>query len=109
MRISQHCSSSLLYLPIEEGGMGLRNLWDLYKEINIADLGEVINFHNENSLYYKTSIQRTRDLYNEGISWNQKSKISKEQYKKYWIARTIKLTKKEEITIYNNKLDFIYK
>jgi hypothetical protein len=63
MKISQCCPSSLLYLPIEKRGMGLRNLWDLYKKINVADLGEMINFHNENSLYHRTSIQRIKDLY----------------------------------------------
>jgi hypothetical protein len=62
MKISINCPSSMLFLNIEERGMGLRKLWNLYREINIADMMKVINFVDKKSLYYNTSKQRLDDL-----------------------------------------------
>jgi hypothetical protein len=62
MNISIRCLSSLLKMKIKEGGMGLRDLWDVYKEINIGDLGDVSNLQDEESLYFRTTMQRTKDI-----------------------------------------------
>jgi hypothetical protein len=44
MRISIMCPSSIIHLREDRGGLGLRKLWDLYREINLSDLMEVMNF-----------------------------------------------------------------
>lgn len=60
--------------------MGLRDLWDIYK-INIGDLEDVCNFKEKNSLYYKTIMQRYKDLKEyKKIELGKKKKIAKEDY-----------------------------
>lgn len=107
LKISVRCPTTLLYLRNKSGGMGIRGLWNLYTEINIADLLDVINFQDRSSLYYKTSIQRLIDLkINNNVDPTSPKGIEKPLYTKYWGARVIHLCKKENIKIENNKLHF---
>jgi ribonuclease HI len=104
MGISIRCPTSLLKMEVKGGGMGWRDLWDIYKEINIGDLGDVLNFQDKESLYYKTTKQRMKDVSRtENIAIGKKNMITNEVYNKYWIARALRLTQKEKIEVIENK------
>ena len=91
MRVSIKCPSSLLHLEIGEGGMGLRKLGDIYREINIANLLDLVNYADKKSLYYLTSRQRMDDLADRKIinihnpkknrKWPNKKMVDGQNYK----------------------------
>jgi hypothetical protein len=104
MKISIRCPTSLLKMEVRKGGMGWRDLWDLYCEINIGDLGNVMNFQKEESLYHRTTIQRITDIKKElKIDLERNNKITKEQYNNYWGARVSRLIQKEGMNVQVNK------
>lgn len=108
-RVSIQCPTTLLKMDPKEGGMGVRDLWEIYKEINIGDLGDVLNFHDKQSLYYRTTKQRIEDIEKTNkINMERKNKIVKDNYNKYWVVRAIRLAQKEGITIVKNKKEIEY-
>lgn len=110
LNISVRCPTSLIFMRKEDGGMGIRSLKDLYAEINITDLFEVLNFHNKDSLYYKTTIQRIVDLKNKaGIDPTDIGRMNNKLKERCWVARTIALMKKSELVSINNKVEGWFK
>jgi hypothetical protein len=101
--------SNNVHLPNNEGGMGVRNLWDLYKEINISDFNVMINYQDKNSLYHKTGIQRLKDITEKIRGWNNLNIFDKRRYNKNWIIKALYLMKEDNIQVYNNKLEFYHK
>ena len=100
MKISIKCPISLLKIEWKNREMGMRNLWEVYKKINIGDMGEMLNFGEEESFYHQTCSQRMRDIEKElGVGIDKKYCVIKELYNKYQIVRVLKLTQKEEIKI----------
>lgn len=110
LKISTRCPTKFLFMDNKNGGMGIRSAKDLYFEINTTDLMECLNYSNKQHTYYKTNIQRMNDLKEDlGIDIIQKCRIPNKIYNRYWIARAIKLIKKNNMEIINNKLTQIVK
>jgi len=104
-QISRQCPTSLIFGPKGIGGLEIRSLKDLYGEILVTDLMELINFTEETTLYHKVGMQRIIDLEKEGrIKWDSLEKIDKEQAQLWWGARAgrqlgeegMKATRKKE-------------
>jgi hypothetical protein len=73
-------------------------------EINIGDLGDVMNFKNEKSLYRRTTLQRINDIKRvNNINMEKNNKNTKETFNNFWVARVIRLTQKEKMKVEINK------
>jgi len=56
----------MIFRPKEIEGLEIRSLQDLYREIIVTDLVELINFTEETTLYHRVGMQRLADLEKEG-------------------------------------------
>lgn len=91
-------------METKDGGMGIRDLWDLYREINISNYRDMMNFQTKDSLYAKTTQQRMKDVKEEfNIEETKKNKIKKELYEKYWGVRVIRLMERDKVRIEKNE------
>jgi len=99
-QVSKQCPTSMVFGPREIGGMEIRSLRDLYTEILITDLMELINFTEVDTLYYKVGIQRLVDLEKEGrIKWENLEKTDKEQAQLWWAARAVQQLGEERMKV----------
>jgi hypothetical protein len=98
--VSIRCPIFMLFLDRRNREWGLKSLWETYKETNIADLLNIINYRRKTLLYYQTLVQWLMDLDEKGIvKWRKNKKINKETYNKWWIVRAIELARMSGLKI----------
>jgi len=85
-------------------GLEIRSLQDLYGEIMVTDLIELINFTEETTLYHRVRMQRLADLEKEGrLRWDNLEKIDKEQAQLWWGVRARKIVGEEGMKVTRKK------
>ena len=100
MRLSIRTPSISVWKNMEEGGLQIANVTNLYYKTLATDLLNTLNYTNKENLNYITTIQRMRD-------YKEKYKIKlegEEKYpcrKKYWVARALDAAKEIGIEIEN--------
>jgi len=103
-QISRQCPTSMIFGPKRIGGLEIRSLKDLYGEILVTDLMELINFTEEATLYYRVGMQRLVDLEKEGrIKWENVEKVDKEQAQLWWAARAVRQLGEEGMKVKQKK------